>query len=226
MQSTFSQHQKATLNPHHRKQTRTATRMLRAALLPALVCLASCSTLAVVDPSEDPSLQGEIDREATYVAESGFSFWNAHAAKSTAPLRVTIDLSEQAAHIHRGDELIGRIRVATGKPGHRTPTGSFTIIEKTRDKRSNLYGKILDSQGAVVIADADSRRHSPPPGGKFVGAAMPYWMRLTNSGIGMHAGPIPRPGEPASHGCIRMPPGMVQRLFAEAPIGTPVEIRP
>lgn len=53
---------------------------------------------------------------------------------------------------------------------------------------------------------------------------MPYWMRLTNYGIGMHVGNIPQPGEPASHGCIRMPEEFVPVLFNKVEIGTPVKI--
>jgi lipoprotein-anchoring transpeptidase ErfK/SrfK len=55
---------------------------------------------------------------------------------------------------------------------------------------------------------------------------MPYWMRLTGSGVGMHAGPIPNPGQPASHGCIRMPLAMAETLFQHVNVGTPVTITP
>jgi lipoprotein-anchoring transpeptidase ErfK/SrfK len=40
----------------------------------------------------------------------------------------------------------------------------------------------------------------------------------------MHVGNIPRPGEPASHGCIRMPKDFVPTLFEMVKIGTPVKI--
>ena len=42
---------------------------------------------------------------------------------------------------------------------------------------------------------------------------MPHWMRLTSGGVGMHAGMIPRPGMPASHGCIRLPEAMAAKLY-------------
>ena len=53
---------------------------------------------------------------------------------------------------------------------------------------------------------------------------MPYWMRLTSYGIGMHVGAIPNPGSPASHGCIRMPEATARLVFASSRIGTPVKI--
>ena len=54
---------------------------------------------------------------------------------------------------------------------------------------------------------------------------MPYWMRITSWGVGMHAGPIPDPGSPASHGCIRLPHEMARTLFSVVQIGTPVTIQ-
>ena len=58
----------------------------------------------------------------------------------------------------------------------------------------------------------------------YVPAPMPYWMRLTSYGIGMHGGLIPEPGKPASHGCIRMPKRFVPVLFDSVEVGTPVTI--
>ena len=53
---------------------------------------------------------------------------------------------------------------------------------------------------------------------------MPHWMRLTSYGIGMHGGPIPDPGQPASHGCIRLPYEMATLMFEHLPEGTPVTL--
>ena len=165
------------------------------------------------DADEDPNLVKDITDEPFYQSESGYSYYN--NIESSKPLAVRIDLSEQTAYFTKGDVKIGQSRVATGKEGHTTPTGSFKITEKVADKRSNLYGTIYDADGAVAVSGADKRKDSIPPGGKYVGAAMPNWMRLTSYGIGMHAGPIPNPGSPASHGCIRMPKDMSKLLFAD-----------
>lgn len=142
----------------------------------------------------------------------------------TGETRIVIDLNIQRAWISIGGRPAGWTVVATGKEGHNTPAGEYTIIEKVVDKRSNLYGITVDAHGSEVNGNADVRTDSPPPGGKFLFARMPYWMRLTNDGIGMHAGYIPQPGEPASHGCIRMPPAFAPKLFARVKIGTPVRI--
>ena len=97
-------------------------------------------------------------------------------------------------------------------------------MEKKSDKSSNLYGIIVNSAGNVVDWDAKAGRESVPRGGRFVGAPMPYWMRITSGGVGMHAGAIPHPGLPASHGCIRLPKEMAAKLFEVVTVGTPVKI--
>lgn len=153
-----------------------------------------------------------------------FSYWEGAGVPGEAS--IIIDLSEQAAYFYRDERVVGRSRVATGRSGFATPTGDFRILEKTVDKNSNLYGRIYDADGSVVNSDADIRTDAVPEGGKFVGASMPFWMRVTNSGVGMHSGPIPNPGRPASHGCIRLPRNMAETFFANVEIGTPVTIRP
>ena len=135
---------------------------------------------------------------------------------------VTIDLSEQKAFITRGGQPVGWTYVASGKPGHGTPTGSFSVCEKTRDKRSDRWGQVVDSEGDVVVSDARSDRDG---GGRFVGASMPFWMRI-HGPVGMHAGHIPSPGSPASHGCVRLPRDMAEILFGVLEIGTPVKVVP
>ncbi len=137
---------------------------------------------------------------------------------------ITIDLSDQKAYVFKNGQQVGWTYVATGKSSHPTPKGSFVIKEKIADKRSNLYGVIVDRNGNVVNSDAKAGVSRIPPGGKFVGAKMPYWMRLTNYGVGMHSGRIPNPGSPASHGCIRLPYSMAETLFSEVPSGTRVTI--
>jgi Uncharacterized protein conserved in bacteria len=138
-------------------------------------------------------------------------------------IAINIRLSEQKAFITRGGRDVGWTYVATGKEGHGTAPGSYSITEKIVDKHSNRYGWIEDEFGNVVDGDAKPGDHTGP-GEKYVPAPMPYWMRLTSYGIGMHGGIIPQPGEPASHGCIRLPHEFVPTLFDEVKVGTPVRI--
>lgn len=146
-------------------------------------------------------------------------------AELTGPVAVSIDLSEQKAQLSRGGQPAGWTYVASGTSSHPTPMGSFSIQEKARYKRSTSWGVVVDASGDTVNRNARNGRSAVPSGGRFVGASMPFWMRI-NGAIGMHAGPIPHPGSPASHGCIRLPRGMAEILFEVTELGTPVEVVP
>ncbi len=138
--------------------------------------------------------------------------------------RIIVNTNEQKARFYAGDEQIGWTTVASGVSKHPTPVGHFEVMEKVENKRSNLYGRIYTKGGKVMRADAKSGRDAVPAGARFEGAKMPYFLRLTYDGIGLHAGPIPRPGRPASHGCIRMPSKMAPILFKHVNVGTKVSI--
>jgi hypothetical protein len=136
---------------------------------------------------------------------------------------VRISLPDQIAEYERGGRPIGWSYVATGKEGHGTSAGTYRITEKIVDKYSNKYGWIEDELGNVVDGDAKVGDRVPK-GMRYVPAPMPFWMRLTSYGIGMHGGLIPEPGKPASHGCIRLPKDFVPLVFDVVDVGTPVTI--
>lgn len=138
-------------------------------------------------------------------------------------LKIRIDLSAQQAYYTRGGRDVGWSYVATGKEGHGTPSGSYRITEKIVDKYSGSYGWIEDEWGNVTNGDATPRSRVGE-GERYVPAPMPFWMRITGYGIGMHAGVIPKPGETASHGCIRLPKDFAPVLYENVRVGTPVTI--
>jgi lipoprotein-anchoring transpeptidase ErfK/SrfK len=148
--------------------------------------------------------------------------WHGDGVKGRAS--VVISIKEQKAHFYRDGKEVGWSFVATGKPGHPTPAGHFHVMEKNEDKISNLYGSLLDSNGDVVNSDFNLSKDPLPEGMQFQPARMPYYMRVTGDGVGMHAGRIPHPGSTASHGCIRMPPDMAVKFFHNVEVGTPVTI--
>jgi L,D-transpeptidase-like protein len=177
------------------------------------VALAACAPVEVAPPPALPAASSQ----APVLYE-----W--HAEGLYGKPSVVIDLQMQRAEVFIGGQYAGWSVVATGKEGFGTPAGDYTILEKVVNKHSTLYGRTVDAAGNTVDGDADARRDTPPPGGRFLYAPMPYWMRLTWRGIGMHAGPIPRPGNPASHGCIRLPRPFAIQLYQMVRIGTPVRI--
>lgn len=137
---------------------------------------------------------------------------------------IVINVDVQRAMLYNGDDVVGWTYLASGIPSFPTPTGNFKILEKVKDKVSNLYGKGYDANGKLVNSDFKQGRDLLPPGGRFDAAKMTYFMRLTGDGVGMHIGPIPKPGRRASHGCIRLPSKMAPILFTHTSIGTPVTI--
>jgi lipoprotein-anchoring transpeptidase ErfK/SrfK len=137
-------------------------------------------------------------------------------------VHVVISLAKQRAYLMMGDEVVIDSPISSGKRGHGTPTGHFSVMEKDADHRSSIYGDFVDSSGRVVRAGISAKIDSAPSGTHYVGAPMKWFMRLTGEGVGMHVGILP--GYPASHGCIRMPPDGAKLFYDNVKIGTPVEV--
>ena len=110
------------------------------------------------------------------------------------PMAIVVSLPDQLVYVYRDGIRIGVSTCATGRPGHETPTGVFTILQKDADHHSSLYND----------------------------APMPFTERLTWSGVALHAGNLP--GYPNSHGCVHLPLEFSKLLFHETQLGTPVII--
>jgi hypothetical protein len=133
---------------------------------------------------------------------------------------IKVNLATQRGLLMNGDQVVMDYPICSGVKSRPTPQGTFYILEKIVDKRSNKYGKILDASGAVVNSDADSTLDPIPEGGTFQGASMRYWMRLTNDGVGHHIGPVRR--HPASHACIRGPSATMPIVYSKVKVGSRV----
>jgi len=184
-------------------------------VLLAAVLFAGC----VSDQRSSATRGGSLGKTRQVASHDDVSYWNGDEINGSA--RVRIDLGEQRAYFFKGDQLAGVARVSTGRPGYRTPSGSFSVLSKDVDHVSGLYGSFVDADGRVVMSDVGVRTHQAPPGTRFSGATMPYFVRFTG-GIGMHAGYLP--GYPASHGCVRLPKEMASHFFNNVEPGTPVEV--
>jgi len=134
------------------------------------------------------------------------------------PAEITISLSRQRVCLLLGGELAIDSPIASGRKDGWTPKGSFTVLEKDLNHKSNRYGDLVDGEGKVIRKNVTCG----VSGGTFRGAPMKYFLRLTWEGVGMHAGFLP--GYPASHGCIRLPREVAERLFKIVPTGTPVSV--
>lgn len=144
-------------------------------------------------------------------------YWNDEGVSGSP--KIVVHIGEQKAYFYKGKHLVGESTVSTGKPGFSTPPGHYRIVTKDRDHVSSAFGDYVDDYGNVVRSNIDARKDRQPPGTHFDGARMPYAM-FFNGGYAMHQGYVPPFA--ASHGCIRVPKGMAQPFFENAPEGTPV----
>jgi lipoprotein-anchoring transpeptidase ErfK/SrfK len=112
------------------------------------------------------------------------------------PLVISVSISSQRVKIYDANGLFAEAPVSTGMPGHPTPQGVFSVIEKDRYHHSNIYS----------------------------GAPMPFMQRITWGGVAMHAGVLP--GYPASHGCIRMPMDFATKMWGWTKMGARVFVTP
>ena len=136
--------------------------------------------------------------------------------------RIVVHISEQKAYFYKGKRLVGESTVSTGKPGFSTPPGSYSVLSKSPDHVSSIFGDYVDSEGNIVVQNIDRRKDRQPKGTHFDGARMPFAM-FFRGGYAMHQGYVPPFA--ASHGCIRLPEGMARRFYNNAPVGTPVTVK-
>jgi lipoprotein-anchoring transpeptidase ErfK/SrfK len=100
----------------------------------------------------------------------------AASQSAAAPCGVTaaacINLSTQQAWLMNGGQAIyGPTPITSGKPGYRTPPGTFTVLWKNRHHRSKTFNN----------------------------APMPYSVFFTHSGIAFHQGSLSVPSHGCIH---------------------------
>jgi len=137
-------------------------------------------------------------------------------------VHVVVSLPKQRAYLMTDEQIVIDSPISSGKRGHTSPTGQLSVLEKDPNHHSTLYGDFVDSFGRIVRAGVSARIDAAPSGTHFAGAAMKWFMRLTEDGVGMHVGILP--GYPASHGCIRMPVDGAKLFYDHVKVGTPVEV--
>lgn len=112
------------------------------------------------------------------------------------PLIINVSIAKQNVRVYDANGLFAEAPVSTGMPGHPTPMGVFSVIQKDRYHHSNIYS----------------------------GAPMPFMQRITWGGVALHAGVLP--GYPASHGCIRMPESFAVKMWGWTKMGARVIVTP
>ena len=135
---------------------------------------------------------------------------------------IVVSIPKQRAYLMIGEEIVADAPVSSGKRGHESPRGHMRVLEKDPNHHSTLYGDFVDGSGRIVRGGVSARIDSAPSGTHFAGAAMKWFLRLTEDGVGMHIGILP--GYPASHGCIRESVDAAKLFYDHAKVGTPVDV--
>jgi len=107
---------------------------------------------------------------------------------------VEVDLASQTVYVFQNGVMVVTSPISSGRASHPTPTGTFVVTDRWRSWMSTIYH-----------------------------VKMPYFLRLSCSEVGLHAGHLP--GYPASHGCIRLPKREAKEIFETVPLGALVTVR-
>ena len=161
-------------------------RAFPAGLASALLALAGPVPATAQDGFPGGSVVAAVERLAP-----GEYLWMPQIAPE-GPLLLIVSIVRQRAILYRNGIPIAVTTVSTGRDGHPTPTGVFTILQKREKHFSSLY-------------------HNAP---------MPFMQRLTWAGVALHGGQLP--GYRASHGCIRLPHPFARLLFGVTTLGMTV----
>ena len=206
-----------------------------ALLASLLIALPSCSSLKEEAPEASAAtltsdgtflvgpysaFTGRADYPATYDTWKNDDLLKKAHGKNT---KVRIQLGQQRAQLFVHNEVALDFPVSTGTKAFPTKTGNYKVLEKKTAHSSNLYGTMYNAEGKAVKYDADTTEDAMPEGGRFEGASMPYFMRLSGAGLGMHVGKVRR--QPISHGCIRVMRHTCPIVFSKVSTGTPFEIK-
>lgn len=130
---------------------------------------------------------------------------------------IVINIPEAMLYLFRDGRVLFSAGVGLGKPGRwRTPAGSFRIVSKERHPTWEVPRSIqqeMEAEGRVVLTRV------PPGPDNPLGE---FWLGLSIPGYGIHGTIAPASiGQFQSHGCIRLHPDDIRRLFALVEVGTP-----
>src|SRR5436305_11506115 len=63
---------------------------------------------------------------------------------SADQVRVVVSLTKQRAYLLMSDDVVIDCPISSGKRGHTSPSGSFTVLEKDPNHHSTIYGDFVD----------------------------------------------------------------------------------
>lgn len=121
-----------------------------------------------------------------------------YAIPKAEPRSLTIYLGSQTFAYVEGDRVVASGSISSGSAEHPTPTGSFRVLSKEKDKRSGSYTNYFD-------------QNTP----------MPYALQFHGPYF-VHEGWLP--GHADSHGCVRLRYEDARFLFSRMKVGDEVVV--
>ena len=132
---------------------------------------------------------------------------------------IVINIGERRLYWVQQGSLVAEMPVGVGRIDWSTPPGEYTIVSRRRDPVWHVPPSIqkeMKERGKPVKTRV--RPGPKNPLGKF-------WLQLSVPGYGIHGTNAPwTVGKDTTHGCVRLRPQDIERLYNEVPDGTIVDV--
>ena len=171
-----------------------------------------------IDPAVLAANNGRSIREPLRVGQQ-LTLAVAHIVPAMAADGVLTINVPQRMLFFRTAEGVTSFPVAVGSAGWQTPTGPFTIVEKELDPTWDVPDSIAREAAAKGIRLPS--RIAPGPDNPLGR----HWLRLSVGGVGVHGTNAPASiYQAVTHGCIRLHPDDIARLFWLVEVDTPGQL--
>lgn len=160
------------------------------------------------------SYDNSLEYDALLMPEQKLVINNLHIVPQNIPDGILINLPQRMLYYFRAGELMLAYPVGLGKPSWPTPTGEFSVISKIVNKAWRVPKSIQEEmrrEGHLVKTEV-------PPGPK--NPLGKHWLGLSIASIGIHGTIAPASiYKFQSHGCIRLHPDDIEKLFSQVALG-------
>ena len=163
--------------------------------------------LRAANPEVDPWLPGE---------GTEILIPTAHIVPRAADEGLVLNLGDQRLYYFEPDgKTVASFPVGIGREGWSTPTGRTKVVRK-REKPTWYVPKSIRAERPDLPAVVPPGPDNPLGSHALYLGWTAYLVHGTNQPYGV--------GRRASHGCVRLYPEDIARLYQEIPIGTPVTV--
>lgn len=144
---------------------------------------------------------------------------NRHIVPAKLRNGLVINVGDLLLYWLRDDVAVADFPVGLGRATWQTPPGRYRIVGRRRDPTWHVPRSIQEEmrqEGEPV-----KKKVAPGPENPLG----KYWLQLSAPGYGIHGTNAPwTVGKYTTHGCIRLFPNAIERLYEEVPNGTRVDI--